>query len=397
MTTGVVPTLAAALFESASGFTTTGATVFATIEALPRSVLLWRSVSHWLGGMGIIVLGVAILPLLGVGGAQLFHAEAPGIATDRLKPRIASTARLLWVVYASMTAVLGVIYLALGMSVFDAANHAMSTLATGGFSTRSGSIGVYSHAIQWVTVAFMLLAGTNFTLHYRVMTGSPGAWLRDVEWRWFATCAAGGSLIAFLVLGLSSGDWSLESLRAATFSVVSVATTTGFVVSDFGVWPTVLQALLLGFMFVGAMGGSTGGGFKVVRFVVMTQHAVGEIRKVLHPRAVIVTRVGKTAVRPEALMNVMAFLALYVATHAVGTLVLTGLGSDLVTAGSAALAAMSSIGPGLGAVGPAAHYGDVGPAAHVTLTGLMLLGRLEFYTLLVLVLPDTWSRASTRG
>jgi trk system potassium uptake protein TrkH len=391
--TGVIGSPAAAFFESVSGFTTTGATVFGDVEALTRSILLWRSISHWVGGMGIIVLGVAILPLIGVGGAQLFRAEVPGIGSDRLQPRIAITARLLWGVYAILTATLTVLFVALGMSVFDAVNHAMSTLATGGFSTRTASLAAFGPAIQWITLLFMLVAGTNFTLHYRLFTGRWTAWVRDVEWRWYAGAGAVCCAAAYVALGATGAGWGTGALREASFNVVSVLTTTGFATADFALWPSVLQVLLVGLMFVGAMAGSTGGGFKTVRAVVVGKHAFAELRRVLHPQGVFVTRLGRTPVRGEVVLNVMAFLALYVATHAAGSLALAALGNDFVTATTAALAAMSSIGPGLGAVGPASHYGALGATAHVVLGVLMLLGRLEFYAILVLVLPETWRRA----
>jgi len=390
--TGTTRSVAWALFESVSGFTTTGATVFAAIEELSPSILLWRSLSHWIGGMGIIVLGVAILPLIGVGGAQLFSAEAPGITTDKVQPRIATTARLLWGVYVAMTIVLGVVYLILGMSLFDSVNHAMSALATGGFSTRTASMGFYSPAIQWVTILFMFLAGVNFTLHYRTFTGHPREMFRNAEWQWYLASVLGVSAICFGALVVSEGSVSLELLRRASFSVVSVHSTTGFGTSDFAAWPLVGQVLLLGLMFVGSMGGSTGGGFKVIRGAVVTQHVLDEIRKVLHPRAVIITRVGGKPIREELVLKVLAFLAMYMGTHAVGTLILAALGNDIVTSLSASLAALSSIGPGLGEVGPAAHYGHMSGPALITLSALMLLGRLEFYTLLVLLIPSTWTR-----
>ena len=400
--TGVAPDLIGAFFESVSGFTTTGATIYAVVEDLPRSILLWRSISQWLGGMGIIVLGVAILPFIGVGGAQLFHAEAPGISTDRLTPRIASTARLLWGVYAALTALLFLIYLVLGMSGFDAVNHAMSALATGGFSTRTESLGAYSPAIQWVTILFMLLAGTNFALHYRMITSRGRAWFRDVEWRMYAGLTALTAVACFIALVVQPGEDSgaTELIRNALFNVTAVVSTTGFSTADFAQWPAFCLVILIGLMFMGAMGGSTGGGFKVVRVLVMAKHTVGEFRRVLHPQAVIVTRLGHEAVRPDTLLNVVGLFALYVGTHGLGTVMLAALGSDFVTAASAALAAMSSIGPGLGAVGPASHYGDLHPLSQLTLTVLMLLGRLEFYTLLVLIMPDTWRtarRGETRG
>lgn len=390
---GVAPTVPGALFESAAGFTTTGATIFPVIEELPRSILLWRSLTHWLGGMGIIVLGVAILPFVGVGGAQLFHAEAPGISTDRLTPRIASTARLLWAVYAALTIALAVAYLLLGMPPFDAINHAMSALATGGFSTRTASLGAFSPAIQWVTILFMLIAGTNFALHYRMFSGRWSAWFRDAEWRVYVGFAAGGAVICFAVLGMAGRGWDLEAFRVATFNVVAVMTTTGFATDDFGAWPVLCQVLLLALMFIGAMGGSTGGGIKVVRAVVLAKHTLASFRLALHPRAVVITRVGRRAVRADVLLNVVGLFALYVATHGLGTMILAALGYDFLTATSAALSAMSSIGPGLGAVGPASHYGHLSSAAHLTLTALMLLGRLEFYSLLILFVPATWAGA----
>jgi trk system potassium uptake protein len=389
LSTGTAPTVAGAIFESVSGFTTTGATIFPNIEILPKSILLWRSISHWIGGMGIIVLGVAVLPLIGMGGSQLFRAEVPGIATDRLKPRIATTARLLWGVYAFLTALLFVVYLVLGMSWFEAVNHSMSALATGGFSTRTASLGAFSPAIQWVTIVFMLMAGTNFTLHYVLLTGKWNAWFRDAEWRWYAGLALAASVTVFVALGISGAGWTF---RDAAFNVVSVLSTTGFATTDFGKWPPFCLVLLLGLMFVGSMGGSTGGGFKIARAVVVVKHAASEVRKVLHPKGVFVTKLGRIPIRSEILLNVLAFLALYVVTHGVGSLLIAASGYDIVTSVSAALAAMSSIGPGLGQVGPAVHYGHMGSMSYLVLSALMLLGRLEFYTLLVLVIPSTWDR-----
>ena len=288
---------------------------------------------------------------------------------------------------------LGLLYIALGMSPFEAVNHAMSALATGGFSTRTASLGAFSAAIQWVTVLFMFMAGINFTLHYRFLRGRWNAWLRDTEWRWYAASTVLVASAMFVAVGAQHGAWTTDTLRHAVFNTVAVHSTTGFATADFASWPAVSQVLLVGLMFVGAMGGSTGGGFKMVRAAVVAQHTRGEIRKVLHPRAVIVTRLGRTAVRSDVVLNVLAFLGMYVATHAAGTIALAALGSDFVTAMSGALAAMSSIGPGLGAVGPAAHYGHLGDPALVVLTVLMLLGRLEFYTILVLFLPGAWARA----
>ncbi|MFQ5550906.1 MAG: potassium transporter TrkG, partial [Gemmatimonadales bacterium] len=253
-------------------------------------------------------------------------------------------------------------------------------------------LGAFSAPIQWVTVVFMLVAGTNFALHYRFITGRPSILLRDQEWRWYAGLFAVSVIAALLTLAAAGRVFSSDLVRDSVFNVAAVLTTTGFATDDFAAWPAFGQVLLLGLMFVGAMGGSTGGGFKVVRAAVVFKHAVGELTKVLHPRAVVVTRLGRRTVKSDVLLNIMAFLVLYVGTHGAGSLILAALGNDLVTSVSAALAAMSSIGPGLGAVGPTAHYGDLSAPAHITLTALMLLGRLEFYTLLVLLVPETWSR-----
>lgn len=390
--TGTLPNAVAAVFESVSGFTTTGASVFADVDGLPPSILLWRSVSQWLGGMGIIVLGVAILPLVGTGGAQLFQAETSGIATERLQPRIASTARLLWVTYAGLTGVFTAFYAVAGMSWFDAVNHAMTSLATGGFSTRTASIGAFAPAAQWVAVAAMFVGAVNFTLHYRIAKGRWGAWIGDIEWRWFAAIAV-ASVVAVGAALIPQTAWSEAAVREVTVNVLSIATTTGYATADFGAWPAFCHVVLIGLMFIGGMAGSTAGGLKVVRVAVIVKHAVAEVRRVLHPRGVFVTKLGRRPIRDDIVAGVLTYLALYMATHAAGTLALTALGLDFLSALSATVSSMSSVGPGLGTVGPAAHYGDIGAAAQLVLVACMLLGRLEFYTILVLLLPETWRRA----
>lgn len=388
--TNAAPTVVAAIFESVSGFTTTGASVFADVDGLPRSILMWRSLSQWLGGMGIIVLGVAILPLVGMGGAQLFEAEASRMVTERLQPRIAGTARALWVVYAALTAGVMLLFATAGMSWFDAVNHAMTTLATGGFSTRTASLSAFGAAVQWVAVGAMFISAVNFTLHYRLAHGRWNAWIRDGEWRLYAAIA----LISVVAVGaalLAERGWSEAIVLETIFNVISVASTTGYATADFGAWPAFSHVILIGLMFVGGMAGSTAGGLKVVRAAVIFRHGFAEVRRLLHPRAVFVTRLGGRPIREDMVARVLAYLALYMATHAAGTLALTALGQDFLTAVSATVACMSSVGPGLGAVGPAAHYGDIGSAAQLVLAGCMLLGRLEFYTLLVLIMPGAWS------
>ena len=322
----------------------------------------------------------------------MFQAEASGISTERLRPRIASTARLLWAVYALLTALLAVAYVVAGMSVFDAVNHSMAALATGGFSTRVASIGAYGPAIQWITIVGMIAGAINFTLHFELLRGRWRRMTDDPEWRSYIVILGLATMAALLVV--APGEvWSAASVRGVVFSVVTVASTTGFGTVDFALWPSFGQMLLVGLMFIGGMAGSTAGGLKIVRVVVVLRHALVEIRRVIHPQGVFVARLGRQALRDDVVSRVLAYLVMYMVTHAAGTLALTALGLDIVTALSATVACMSSVGPGLGPVGPTGHYGDLGAPAQLVLITVMLLGRLEFYTLLVLLLPETWRRA----
>jgi trk system potassium uptake protein TrkH len=394
--TGVVDSPVEAVFESISGFTTTGATVFADIEALPHGILLWRSFTQWLGGMGIIVLGIAILPYLGVGGMQLFRAEVPGPTPERLQPRIAQTAKLLWYVYAGMTAAQATLYVVGGLSVFDAVTHAFSTMSTGGFSPKSASIAAFDSAyVQYVTIVFMFLAGVNFSLHYRALSSRGRIYVRDAEFRFYATLLLGAAvLVAGLVFATGGARVGGERVvRDALFQVVSIGTTTGFVTRDYELWPLGAQLVLLGLMFVGGMSGSTGGGVKTVRIHVLMRHVVAEMKKSVHPRAVVATRVGTKVVSEGVLLNVLAFLLLYVLLYAAGALLLALLGSDLPTAVGASAAAIGNIGPGLGEVGAVDNYGWMGSGSQVVLVFLMVAGRLELFTILLLFHPDLWRGA----
>lgn len=394
--TGVLSSPAAALFESVSGFTTTGATVFGEIESLPVGVLFWRNLTQWIGGMGIIVLGVAILPFLGVGGMQLFKAEVPGPTTERLKPRIAQTAKLLWFVYAGLTAAQALLLLLGGLSPFDAVTHAFTTLSTGGFSPYGDSIAAFdSPFVQYVIVLFMYMAGISFTLHYRAFTGRPGSYLESPEWRFFTRTALVGTgviLASVLLAGDFAGQGLEPAFRGALFQTVSILTTTGYVTEDYGTWSVGAQVLLLLLMFGGGMAGSTAGGMKTVRVQVLLRHALTELRKSLHPRAVILTRLGRQAIREDVLLRVLAFILLYLGLFAVGVLLLALLGHDLATSVGAAAATIGNIGPGIGQVGAVENYGWMGPVTQLLLTFLMLLGRLEIFTVLLLFHPETWHR-----
>jgi trk system potassium uptake protein TrkH len=392
--TGTITSPVAALFESISGFTTTGATVFTDIEALPHGILFWRSFTQWIGGMGIIVLGIAILPFLGVGGMQLFRAEVPGPTPERLQPRIAQTAKILWFVYAGITAVQVVLYLLGGLSLFEAVTHAFSTLSTGGFSPRNASIAAYDSAyVHYVTVLFMFLAGVNFALHYRALASRGAVYLKDSELRFFAgllLVATGAVTALVLISGTAAGAGPERIFRDALFQVVSIGTTTGFVTADYELWPLAAQILLIGLMFVGGMSGSTAGGSKAIR------SGIAELKRNLHPRAVVVTRVGSRVIKDDALLNVLAFLLLFIALYAAGVLALALLGHDLATAVGASAAAIGNIGPGIGDVGAVDHYGWMGPASHLVLMFLMLVGRLEIFTILLLFHPDLWRGARWR-
>ncbi len=396
--TGVIESPVAALFESLSGFTTTGATVFTEIEALPHGILFWRSLSQWVGGMGIILLGVAILPFLGVGGMHLFRAEVPGPTPERLTPRIAETAKLLWYVYAVLTLALAALLLLGGMGPFDAVNHALTTLPTGGFSPRNGSVADFdSPFIQYTLIIFMYLAGVNFVLHFRAFQGRFRAYVDSVEWRFFTAVLMGATLMVFLLVAGSrgwGGGWSqLEStFRAALFQVVSVATTTGFVTEDYGLWPLAAQLTLVGVMLIGGMAGSTAGGIKAMRIHILLAQGVAEVRRNIHPRAMIVTRSGRKPLEDPVILNILGFVLLFLAIFAAGVLALALLGHDLETAIGASVATLANIGPGLGAVGAVENYGWMDPVSQGILAFLMLVGRLEIFTVLLLFHPELWRR-----
>lgn len=391
--TGSTASVTDAVFESISGFTTTGASIFPDVETLPRGILFWRALSQWMGGMGIIVIGIAILPYLGVGGTQLFRAEVPGPTPERLRPRISQTAKLLWVVYAGFSAALALLYVLGGLDPFDAVAHTFTTMATGGFSTRNASIaGFGSPFVEYVTVFFMYCAGINFALHYRWLTGRPRALWQDEEWRFYTVLAATATLIVGILLWARMSEGVEPALRHALFQVVSIGTTTGFATADYVLWPLAAQVVLFLLMFPGGMVGSTGGGVKTFRLWLTLKQGWLELRKHLHPRAVIVSKIGATPIREEILVAVAGFILLYLTLFAAGTLVLTFFEIDLVTAAGAAAAAIGNIGPGLGAVGPVENYAWMPDPAKWACNALMLLGRLEIYTVLVLLHPEFWRR-----
>ena len=381
-----------AVFESVSGLTTTGATVFVAIDHLPESIRFYRQMLQWLGGMGIIVLAVAILPMLGVGGMQLYRAETPGpMKDDKLTPRITETAKALWYIYLSLTLVCALGYWACGMTPFDAIGHSFSTVAIGGFSTHDQSLGYYnSPAIEAVAVVFMTISGINFALHFTAWRRRGlGGYRRDSECVAYVKILCVVALITSVYLFIS-GTYSnpLEALRYGVFQTVSISTTTGFTTAAFDSWPSILPLLLLFASFVGGCAGSTGGGLKVIRVLLLVKQGMREITRLIHPSAEVPIKVGGTTMPPRVLDAVWGFFAIYVATFGFVLLALMATGLDQVTAFSATVASMNNMGPGLGDV--ASHYGDVSDAAKWILCIAMLLGRLEIFTLLVILSPRFW-------
>jgi trk system potassium uptake protein TrkH len=387
---GVVSSPVSAVFEAMSGFTTTGATVFSDIESLPRGVLFWRSMTHWIGGMGIIVLVIAVLPYLGVGGMQLFQAEVPGPTPERLRPRITQTAKLLWLVYFGLTAVCGLLYLAGGMGPFDAVNHAFSTLATGGFSTRNTSMADMSPFIQWVTIVFMYMAGVNYSLHFRAATGRP-VYFRDEEWRFFTgVLLIAGVAVTLLNLAAGTNTAVEPALRDGLFQVLAITTTTGYVSADYELWIPGARMVLFALFFVGGMAGSTSGGVKALRVMLLLKATANELRRHLHPRAVLVARVGSKPVKAEVAARIVGFVILYLLLCLAGALALALTGIDPLTAIGGSIASVGNVGPAFAGLGPTDNYGWMSPAGQAVLAFLMLVGRLEIYTVVLLFHPEVW-------
>ncbi len=390
--TGAIPTFTEAFFESASGFTTTGASILTNIESLPHGILFWRSFTHWVGGMGIIVFSIAILPFLGIGGMQMFKAESPGPTADKLTPRIKSTAEILWGVYVLFT-VCEVVLLTLGgMPLFDSACHAFGTLATGGFSTKSASIGYYDSAyIHWVIIVFMFLAGVSFNLHYHALRGQPKQYLQSPEFRFFASIII-AAVLAMTALRLVEGDPLEKSLRESAFTAVSITTTTGYATANFEAWHPVAQIALVLLMIMGGMAGSTGGGMKAIRIQLLMKQARVELHKLVHPQTLYPIRQGGRIIQEEIVLNVLAFALLYAVLLAIGTLIMSLIDLDHVTAFTSVVACLSNIGPGLGGVGPTDNYAAIPGVGKWVLSMMMITGRLEIYTVLVLFTRTFWSR-----
>lgn len=390
---GILPSFTDAFFESISGFTTTGATVITAIEDIPRGILLWRSLTQWLGGMGIIVLSIAILPLLGVGGMQLYKAELPSPVKDKLTPRVAETARTLWIVYFIISTVEFILLLIGGMDVFNALCHTFCTMATGGFSTSDASIAHFqSPYIDGVITLFMLIAGINFTLHYSLLMGNIQGFFRNSELRFYL----GITLIAIVIVIFNLRGHIFENIstciRYASFQVVSIMTTTGFTTANFDDWPAVSKIILLLLMFIGGSAGSTGGGIKCLRILLILKHSYIELYRLVHPHAVTAVKLGKKIVYPETMASILGFFILYLSMTVIASLLMSLLGLDMMTAFSSVVATIGNVGPGFGTVNAASTYSEIPMLGKWILSFCMLAGRLEIYTIMILIIPEFWKK-----
>jgi trk system potassium uptake protein TrkH len=387
-----VPSFVDAVFETVSGFTTTGATVFASMEDKPMGILLWRSLSHWLGGMGIIVLSVAFLPRLGAGAMQLFRAEVPGPTAERLIPRIKETAKVLWIIYAALTITAIIALMLAGMNLFEAVNHAFSTMGTGGFSTRNLSIASFtSPLVGWIIIFLMLAAGINFTLYYYLFNGRWPLFYKDRELRFFlAIVAVAGAVITANLFFTGTYASLRESIRHSYFQVSSLITTTGYFTADFNLWPPLSQGILMLMEFIGGSAGSTAGGIKVIRVLIVLTVLRRDFSRLLHPSIVRPVRVGNKVIPEEMLSNIAAFVLIYIIIFVVAGLLVSAMGVDVLSAFTGAAATLGNTGPGLNRLGPLSNYAFLPAGAKLVYILCMLLGRLEIFTfILFLVLPLT--------
>lgn len=382
-----------AFFETMSGFTTTGASILTNIEAMPHCLLFWRSLTHWLGGMGIIVLTVAILPLLGIGGMQLFVAEAPGPQAEKLHPRIKETAKRLWAIYIILTGMETVLLMVGGMSFFDAINHAMATMATGGFSTKNGSMADFNDPfLQWVVIIFMFLAGTNFTLTYFGFKGKFSRIIKNEEFRVYLFSVVFVIFCTTITILLNTEMVFSDAIRDASFQVISIITTTGFVSDDYTSWHTFTTTFFFILLFTGACAGSTSGGIKMVRHLILMKNSFSELKRQLHPSAIIPVRFNGRSVPQNITYNIAGFILIYLVIFFIGSLVMSTMEPDFDTAVGSTIACLGNIGPGIGHVGPVDNFSAIPDPGKWFLSFLMLLGRLELFTVLMLFTPYFWKR-----
>lgn len=402
---GAIPGVTNAFFETISGYTTTGASILDDIEALPKGILFWRSLTHWIGGMGIIVLAIAILPLLGIGGMQLFAAEAPGPSADKLHPRITDTAKRLWYIYVGYTAAETVLLKLAGMSFFDAINHSLATLSTGGFSTKNASLAFWNDQplIQYIVILFMFLAGMNFVLSYFAFKGKVQRILKDEEFKYYSIFVLSFTVLAAGVIYVSANVQVSEyhpmvfgagesAFRHALFQVVAVVTTTGFVSSDFTNWTPFLTVFFFGLFFLGGSAGSTAGGIKIMRHLLIIKNGLLEFKRTLHPNAIIPVRYNNKTVKEHIVYNIIAFFVLYMLLFIIGALGLGAMGLDFVSSIGGAASSLGNVGPALGSLNPLSNYNGLPDIGKWWCGFLMLAGRLELFTVLILMTPYFWKR-----
>ena len=394
--TGVLPEFNLAIFESTSGLTTTGASVFNDIESLPPGILLWRSLTQWIGGMGIIVLTVAIFPLLGIGGVELFVAEAPGPTSDKIHPRIKETAKRLWLLYVSLTGILGLVLFTIGkLSLFDSINHALTTMSTGGFSTKNASLAHFPPIVHYIVMLFMFIAGMNYALIYLGLKGKfKRVWSSDE----LKTYVIGVILLSVVVMMAihTSTDYTFEqSFREGTFQILSVITTTGFITADYTAWNPFLTLIFFFLLFTGACSGSTSGGIKVIRHLVFHKNSFLEFKRLLHPKAMIRLKVDKNLVAPKVVTHILVFFMIYLLIFGISCLFMSivlneNIDQPLLTALGSVATCLGNVGPGIGSVGPIDNFSQIPGIGKIYLSGLMIVGRLELFTVLIMFTPYFW-------
>lgn len=390
---GAIPSYTDAFFETISGFTTTGASILNDIESIPMGLLFWRSLTQWLGGMGIIVLSIAILPIFGIGGMQLFVAEVPGPTPDKLHPRIKETAKRLWGIYVLFTLAEVILLKIGGMTWFDAINHSFTTMATGGYSTKQASVAYFnSPYIHYVITIFMFIAGTNFTLSYFALHLKFGKVFKNEEFRYYLGFVLLFTLVIAASLHINQGIGIEQSFRDSAFQVVSIITTTGFATANYLIWSPFVVVMIFALMFFGGSAGSTGGSIKIIRVTLLLKNSYQELKRIIHPNAIIPVRINNKSVPQEIISNILAFVVIYMLITIVSTVVISVLGYDLETSIGAVAATLGNIGPGIGMVGPVENYAHFNDFGKWFLSFLMLIGRLELFTVLILLSPAFWRK-----
>ncbi len=390
---GSIPSITDSFFETMSGFTTTGSSILNDIEALPYGMLFWRSIIQWLGGIGIIVISLSVLPMLGVGGMQLFMAEVPGPTPDKLTPKVKETAKRLWLIYSVLTLIETVLLRLGGMSWFDAINHAFTTMATGGYSTKQDSVAHWnSPYIHYIIIIFMFLAGTNFSLVYFAMKGQVSKMWKNEEFRYYLGFVLAFSALVTAGLIVMHGFGAEQATRDSLFQVISIITTTGFATADYEIWAPVLMILMFVLMFFGGSAGSTGGGPKIVRVLMLLKNSYYELKRLVHPNAILPIRYNNHVVSTEIVTNVLAFFVFYIIIILLSVVILSAVGLDFDTAFGAVVTSIGNIGPGIGDVGPSENFAHLPAFGKWYLAFLMLLGRLELFTVLVVLSPAFWKR-----